>query len=387
MVLGPRVQDLMDRGFLSRVQYYSPKTVTTEGMHTRMGDYVAAEIDQAVNNRGVTGHAVDWYRKACDGAPAIAFCASIAHAENVAEGFRAAGYRWQALHSKASYAENQAAIQKLGNGELHGVSSCDIISEGFDVPVVTAAILLRPTQSLGLHLQQIGRVLRPAPGKDRAIVIDHVGNVAQCRADVWTLNHGRAEDDRHWSLRGATKKEKTERVARCEQCLAIIPPSVTVCPECGHEKKAPERKPLAQVEGDLEELPESLSESDEIPYQQQGIAKKFLDMLRQNPEMDAGDLADDLLPPVPANCHEIRAARENRDNAIGLFCEFKLGGQKKRDWDRFRVQLHAYMQPVNGALCAAAQTLADFQAIAKINGYKPGWAFYRFQKKNQHVRN
>jgi superfamily II DNA or RNA helicase len=101
-----------------------------------------------------------------------------------------------------SYADNQAAIQKLGNGELHGVSSCDIISEGFDVPVVTAAILLRPTQSLGLHLQQIGRVLRPAPGKERAIVIDHVGNVAECLADVWSFNHGRAEDDREWSLDG-----------------------------------------------------------------------------------------------------------------------------------------------------------------------------------------
>lgn len=264
MVLGARVQDLMDRGFLSRVQYYSPKTVSTEGMHTRMGDYVAAEIDQAVNNRGVTGHAVDWYRKACDGAPAIAFCASIAHAENVAEGFRAAGYRWQALHSKASYAENQAAILKLGNGELHGVSSCDIISEGFDVPVVTAAILLRPTQSLGLHLQQIGRVLRPAPGKERAIVIDHVGNVAQCKANVWTLNHGRAEDDREWSLEGASKKEKSERVGRCEQCLAIISPAAKTCPECGHQKQASERKPLEQVDGDLEELPNAMPVSEEV---------------------------------------------------------------------------------------------------------------------------
>jgi superfamily II DNA or RNA helicase len=264
MVFGPRVQDLMDRGFLSRVQYYSPKTVSTEGMHTRMGDYVAAEINQAVNNRGVTGHAVDWYRKACDGAPAIAFCASIAHAENVAEGFRAAGFRWQALHSKASYAENQAAIQKLGNGELHGVSSCDIISEGFDVPVVTAAILLRPTQSLGLHLQQIGRVLRPAPGKERAIVIDHVGNVAQCKAGVWTLNHGRAEDDREWSLEGAAKKEKAERVARCEECLAIIAPGTRICPECGHEKQATERKGIEQVEGDLEEVPNAMPMAEEI---------------------------------------------------------------------------------------------------------------------------
>jgi superfamily II DNA or RNA helicase len=383
MVLGPRVQDLMHRGFLSRVQYYSPATVSTEGLHTRMGDYVQSEIEQAVNTRGVTGHAVDWYRKACDGAPAIAFCASIAHSENVAEGFRAAGYRWQALHSKMSYADNQAAIQKLASGELHGVSSCDIISEGFDVPVVTAAILLRPTKSLGLHLQQIGRVLRPAPGKQRAIVIDHVGNVAHCKAGLWSLNHGRAEDDREWSLDGAKKKEKSERVGRCEQCLAIIPPAAKTCPECGHEKQAAERKPLEQVSGDLEELPEDIP----VPYQQQGIAKKFFDMLEENPDMDAADLAESLLPPIPQNCHEIRWMHEIRDNVIGFFCQYKLNGRKKIDWDCFRCELKAYMRRVNGALCAAAESLSDFEAIAELNGYKPGWAYFRFQQKNNYVRN
>jgi hypothetical protein len=163
-----------------------------------------------------------------------------------------------------SYADNQAAIQKLGNGQLHGISSCDIVSEGFDVPIVTAAILLRPTQSLGLHLQQIGRVLRPAKGKDRAIVIDHVGNVAQCRKGAWELNHGRAEDNREWSLGGAKKKEKSERVGRCEQCLAIIPPATKTCPECGHQKQASERKPLEQVDGDLEEVPNAMPMAEEI---------------------------------------------------------------------------------------------------------------------------
>lgn len=384
MVLGPRVQDLIDRGFLSRVKYYSPATVSTEGLHTRMGDFVQSEIEHAVNTRGVTGHAVDWYRKACDGAPAIAFCASIAHSENVAEGFRDAGYRWQALHSKMSHSDNQAAIQKLASGELHGVSSCDIISEGFDVPVVTAAILLRPTKSLGLHLQQIGRVLRPAPGKERAIVIDHVGNVAHCKAKVWSLNHGRAEDDREWSLDGAKKEKGEAPVRRCEECLAIISAAATVCPECGHERKQGVRGEVKQLNGDLEEVPEEIP----VPYQQQGIAKKFFDMLEDNPDMDAAELAEILLPPVPQNCHEIRWVYEMRDNIIGLFCAYKLNGRKKIDWDNFRRELAPFMRRVNGALCASAESLSDFEAIAELNGYKPGWAYFRFQQKQQqHVRN
>jgi superfamily II DNA or RNA helicase len=378
MVLRPRVQDLMDRGFLSRVQYYSPKTVSTEGMHTRMGDYVAAEIDQAVNNRGVTGHAVDWYRKACDNAPAIAFCASIAHSENVAEGFREAGYRWQALHSKASYADNQAAIQKLASGELHGVSSCDIISEGFDVPVVTAAILLRPTQSLGLYLQQIGRVLRPAPGKKRAIVIDHVGNVAQCKAGVWSLNHGRAEDDREWSLDGAKKKEKSERVGRCEQCLAIIPPAVKICPECGHERETVERKPLEQVAGDLEELPEWM------PPPETGIRRHILEVLGRKLDVDPHELAQDLIPQVPANCFAIQSALESRAAIIEFVSEL-TGNLNEKTWESFKAEFTPYLKRITGALCASAETLSDFQAIAELNGYKPGWAYHRYQQKVSHV--
>jgi superfamily II DNA or RNA helicase len=380
MVLGPRVQDLMDQGFLSRVHYYSPKTVSTEGMHTRMGDFVQREIEEAVNNKGVTGHAVEWYRKACDGLPAIAFCASIAHSEQVTEGFREAGYRWQALHSRMSYAENQVAIQKLGNGQLHGISSCDIVSEGFDVPIVTAAILLRPTQSLGLHLQQIGRVLRPAKGKDRAIVIDHVGNVAQCKAGVWTLNHGRAEDDREWSLEGATKKEKAERVARCEQCLAIIAPGTRICPECGHEKQATERKGIEQVEGDLESLPQWL------PPPETGIRRHILEVIARKLDVAPLDLAEDLIPQVPLNFYMHESSRQFRESAVIALKEF-IKDQNAINWDRFVYPLRLLLKRITGALCAAAESLSDFQAIAELNGYKPGWAYYRFQQKNQHVRN
>lgn len=380
MVLGPRVQDLIDRGFLSRVKYYSPATVSTEGLHTRMGDYVQSEIEQAVNTRGVTGHAVDWYRKACNGAPAIAFCASIAHSENVAEGFREAGYRWQALHSKMSHTDNQAAIQKLASGELHGVSSCDIISEGFDVPVVTAAILLRPTKSLGLHLQQIGRVLRPAPGKERAIVIDHVGNVAHCKAGVWSLNHGRAEDDREWSLDGAKKEKGEARVRRCEECFAIIPAASEVCPECGHERKSGVRKPLEQITGDLEELPEWM------PPPQTGIRRHILEVIRRKLDVREDELAEDVVPQVPANAFAYLQTVQLRDECVGRLAAH-IHEQTKETWDAFNELFTPYLKRITGALCAAARSLSDFEAIAELNGYKPGWAYFRFQQKNNHVRN
>ena len=373
MVLGPKVADLMEQGFLSRVHYYAPKTVSTEGMHTRMGDYVQREIEAAVNNRCVTGHAVEWYQRVCNGLPAISFCASIDHSEQVAEGFREAGYRWQALHSKMTYADNQAAIRKLANGELQGVSSCDIISEGFDVPVVTAAILLRPTKSLGLHLQQIGRVLRPASGKEKAIVIDHVGNVAHCKAGAWTLNHGRAEDDREWSLDGKTKGTGPAPMKRCPECLAIIPASARRCPLCSQEIEVKGRAELEQLEGELETLPGW------IPSGETGLRKRILDAIA------AGLDSECLIPQVPENCYVREFAETLRLEVIKAFETYSLMIDEKC-WENFKKALAEYLKRVTGALCATATTLEDFKVIGELNGYKPGWAFYRHQQKTSHVR-
>jgi superfamily II DNA or RNA helicase len=236
MVIGPQVADLIRDGYLSRIKYFCPATVDTSGLKKRMGDFRANEINDAVNIPRVTGEAVEYYRKLCDGQPAVAFCASIKHSEHVAETFRAAGYCWQSLDSRMTPEARRDAVIGLGNGSLHGISSCDIISEGFDLPIVSAAILLRPTASLSLFLQQVGRVLRIAPGKTHATIIDHVGNVGSMRAGEWVERHGFAEDVREWSLEGRVKRAKGASVSLCENCFAIMPIGARECSECGWQR-------------------------------------------------------------------------------------------------------------------------------------------------------
>jgi superfamily II DNA or RNA helicase len=137
----------------------------------------------------------------------------------------------------------------LGDGRLKVLTSCEIINEGFDLPVVSAAILLRHTESLGLHLQQIGRVLRVSEGKKNAFILDHVGNLAR---------HGFAEDVRDWSLDGRKKGKKsrddepTVNVRQCPSCYACHPPEPT-CPSCGHVYEIKARE-IEVVEGQLEEV-------------------------------------------------------------------------------------------------------------------------------------
>lgn len=250
LIRGPEVRDLIQRGFLCPPVYFAPPNgLDLGGVHTSMGDFAKDEVNAKVDKPTITGDAVEHYRRICHAQPAIAFCASIKHAEHVAEAFRAAGYRAAALDGTLTTEERRDRVRALGDGRLHVMTSCEIVSEGFDLPVCSAAILLRPTKSLALHLQQIGRVLRVAPNKPRAIILDHVGNLHR---------HGLAEDVREWSLEGANvRKAKKQdgpevQVRQCPECFACHPPAPR-CPECGHTYIARERE-IEQVNGTLTQI-------------------------------------------------------------------------------------------------------------------------------------
>ena len=252
LIMGPNVADLIERGFLSRPVYWSRPMMDASKARVTMGDYRISDLNDALTG-SVMGCAVTEYKRRAEGLPAIAFCPSIAKAEEVAAAFRDAGFRWDVISGTLDKAIRRQLVEKLGNGRLHGLASCEIVSEGFDLPVVTAAILLRPTQSLSLHLQQIGRVLRVHDGKQNAVIIDHAGNLHR---------HGTAEDAREWSLDGRPKKKgKSEPVMKdCPQCYCCVGLACRVCPQCGHEFEVKSRAPET-VEGDLVEFTGKISDA------------------------------------------------------------------------------------------------------------------------------
>lgn len=256
LVMGPTVAELVKAGHLSPPVVYAPYNpdLDLSGVHTKMGDFSRAESAEAVDKPTITGNVVTHYRKHCNGEPAIAFCVSVAHAEHVAASFNAAGLKAASIDGKLPDDERSARISALGAGQLNVLTSCEIISEGTDIPIVSAALLLRPTQSLGLYLQQVGRVLRPHPGKTRAVVLDHVGNV---------YRHGLPDDDREWSLDASSrsKRKKDDEVnlpiRQCEKCYHVHRPAPE-CPNCGFVYEVKTRQ-LEVVEGELEEVsPEAL---------------------------------------------------------------------------------------------------------------------------------
>lgn len=215
MVRGPGTKWLIEAGHLAGFDYFAPPSqVDFTAIRTRMGEYALDDLAAAMDRATITGDAVQHYREALAGRPAIAFCVTVEHAVHVAEQFRSAGIAAASVDGSMDKALRRDRIRALADGRLHVLTSCDLISEGVDVPVCAGAILLRPTKSLGMHLQQIGRVLRRKPDGSRAVILDHVGNVSR---------HGLPDADRNWSLAGRKKKESAPGVRTCRLCYAVVP--------------------------------------------------------------------------------------------------------------------------------------------------------------------
>ena len=253
LIEGPDAGWLTEQGFLVSARVFAPPGIDLSGIKRFDTTKGRHEADDRLKQGQAMGDAVSHYRRTIadeHNGTAIAFCCSVAHADALAEAFRSQGIAAARLDGAMDRGERRRLINDLGAGTLKVLTSCDIISEGTDIPSVTGAILLRPTDSLGLHLQQVGRVLRPAPGKRWAIVNDHVGN---------SLRHGLPTDQREWSLEGRTKRGKRAAsealpVKVCDSCFSTLASAEPICPVCGFVFPPPARRELVTVEGTLQEL-------------------------------------------------------------------------------------------------------------------------------------
>lgn len=244
LVEGPSVEWLIQNRYLATPVYYAPQqSVDVNKTKKIAGDFSKKEIGNLMDKPSITGDAVSHYLKLANGRTAVAFCVNLDHAAHVAAQFNAAGIPSAVIDGTLSRDDRRQRVSDLSNRNLMVLTSCDLVSEGFDLPSVGAAILLRPTLSLSLHLQQIGRALRPAPGKSDALILDHAGNC---------LRHGLAEEIREWSLEGhVAKKRKKDAVIetkQCATCFAIF--SGQLCPQCGTERETKQRE-IEHVDGQL----------------------------------------------------------------------------------------------------------------------------------------
>lgn len=228
LVQGPTVSQLIDIGFLCKYRAYAPQQPDLSGVHKRMGEFVKSEISELVDQPKFTGNAVNEYIKHANGKRNLVFCVNIEHSKHVKEQFEYAGISSCHIDGETPKHERTEIINKFKRGEILTLTSVDLVTTGFDVPAIECVTFLRPTASVSLAIQMMGRGLRPSENKSEVIFLDHV-NLFR--------THGLPDSEREWSLDGIKKREKesVQPVKTCSVCFAAIQSFHKICPYCNYE--------------------------------------------------------------------------------------------------------------------------------------------------------
>ncbi len=249
MIKGPSVAWLTENGYLAPYRFFAPGGIDTNGIKKIAGDFSKGELAVAADKPAITGDVLAHYLKYADGKRAVVFCVSVEHSRHVVSQFNAIGVEAAHVDGETPTKERDEKIKLFASGHIRVLSNVELFGEGFDLPAIECAILLRPTHSLSLYLQQVGRALRISEGKTEAIILDHAGNCER---------HGLPDDEREWSLDGRQKKKRSEqdaviRIRRCPACLLVSKPGIPICPGCGFVFSTASRE-IEEKAGELVEI-------------------------------------------------------------------------------------------------------------------------------------
>jgi superfamily II DNA or RNA helicase len=246
----PQVAELIAQRYLVRTKCFAPTKPDLLGVRVERGDYVESQLAEHMDKPKLIGDVVTHWHKYGERRKTVVFAVNVQHSIHLRDEFIKAGVRAEHIDGGTPKAERDATLARLATGEIELVTNCLVLTEGWDCPEVSCVVLARPTRHMGLYRQMVGRVLRPAPGKADAIVIDHAGAV---------LEHGFVEDPVSWTLDPDTRAKSFTHAARCApggakviectQCGGLRVGG-QACPCCGLLPSRPP-KSLAVVDGDL----------------------------------------------------------------------------------------------------------------------------------------
>ena len=230
LIEGVDVRWLIDHGNLAPYEYYAPTLIETDGLRTMAGDYVVSDLEKLMNERAIYGDVIKTYQRFASGERSIVYCVSVEHARKTADAFNSAGIRAEFLSAGTPAGRRKQILDGFRSGEFAVLCNVGIISEGVSIDEVSCCLLLRPTESVALGIQQMMRCMRYLPGKT-AKIIDFVGNYTRI---------GLPDDERVWSLGEPLKRRpRTDGngdfyIRSCPQCYMTFK-TAPICPFCGAE--------------------------------------------------------------------------------------------------------------------------------------------------------
>ena len=279
LVVGATVQQLVDDGFLTDIEIYCPSAPDMTGTKTSRTaegeqDYRQADIDEAADRPELVGDIIRHWLKLAGGRKTIAFASSIAHSKHIVGQFQAAGVTAEHLDCYMDDDTRADILGKFERGDFTVLSNVALLSEGFDVPDTACMILARPTKSLTRFLQMVGRVLRPAPGKTHALLLDHSGSVERIGHPFDDLPLELCDGSPNKS--GRQEREKPEPKP-CPSCKFVKPAGIRKCPKCSFE---PERQnDIEVIDGELERF-DRKAKKPAAPDRKQHVYSQLLQVAR-----------------------------------------------------------------------------------------------------------
>ena len=246
----PPVAELIDVGYLVPTKVYAPTRPDLSGVKVERGDYVESQLAQRMDTGQLVGDIVTHWLRLAERRRTVVFASGVGHSVHLRDEFRRAGVVAEHIDSTTPAEERDAILAKLAAGTVEVVSNAMVLTEGWDCPEASCLVLARPTRHHGPYRQMVGRVLRPAPGKTDALVLDHAGAV---------LEHGFVEEPVIWTLDQDKRAESPAQTSRaqhrapglttCPECSAVRLEG-RPCPQCGWRPQ-PKPQPVAVADGEL----------------------------------------------------------------------------------------------------------------------------------------
>ena len=262
MQVGVSAKWLIEHGYLCKYDYYAPKVNLVDSSWKPKGsDFDMESAADTLRKSAIFG---DLMKYLDFGRQTIVYCPTVAMSKEVASKIGD-----KAVHFDGDTPKNERddIVRRFRKGEIRVLCNCDLIGEGFDVPDCDCVMMLRPTQSVALFIQQAMRCLRPKEGK-KAVIYDFVGNC---------YRHGLPTDDRQWSLNGKTKAKNPSGepdviTRQCGACFRVYAGNDRICPYCGHDNGKTRKQIQQEEKEELEKVTELQKRNDRI---EQGMARTY----------------------------------------------------------------------------------------------------------------
>ena len=250
LITGITAKELIGMGAISDYDYYAPDlNIDTDSVDMVAGEYNNGQLSELMCQTAIYGDVLKYYRLLGENRQAIAYCTSVKHSEQTAEMFNENGISAISIDGSMSQKERNKRMDMFRSGKVQILCNCNLISEGVTLPNASVALLLRPTMSLPLFIQQACRVLTPVEGK-KAVIIDYVNNVQR---------HGLPTDNHEWSLSKSVEKRKqhnddgTLSIRQCSECFRCFK-TAPKCPYCGYEYQVKGRELKAVKDVELKQI-------------------------------------------------------------------------------------------------------------------------------------